>query len=129
MLINYAFPHCASLRRDYIFHQNGAPTHYSNRIRNNLNLKRPGNWIGRGGPVKWPQRSPDLIPRHFFLWGNIKLKIYSTHVTSLENLKTRNRRECQRISPKILRKVWDDTKLRLDVLQNMSVGHIESIVA
>ena len=129
MLINYAFPRFASLRRDYIFHQDGAPPHYSNRVRNYLNRKRPGNWIGRGGPVEWPPRSPDLTPCDFFLWGHIKGKVYNTPVTSLEDLKTRIRRECRQISPETLRKVWDNTKLRLNVLENVRGGHIESIVA
>ena len=46
MLINYTFPRFASLRRDYIFRQDGAATHYSNRVRNYLNLKRLGTWLG-----------------------------------------------------------------------------------
>ena len=25
----------------------------------------PGRWIGRGGPVPWPARSPDLNPLHY----------------------------------------------------------------
>ncbi|PNF43619.1 hypothetical protein B7P43_G03107, partial [Cryptotermes secundus] len=25
--------------------------------------------IGRGGPITWPPRSPDLTPLDFFLWG------------------------------------------------------------
>ena len=53
MLINYAFPRFASLRTDYIFHQDVALPHYSNQVRNYLNRKRPGNWIGRGGIVEW----------------------------------------------------------------------------
>ena len=28
MLIQYAFPRIASIRADYIFHQDGAPAHY-----------------------------------------------------------------------------------------------------
>jgi hypothetical protein len=26
-----------------------------------------GKWIGRGGPVAWPPRSPDLTPSDFFM--------------------------------------------------------------
>ena len=94
-----------------------------------MNPKRPGNWIGRGEPVEWPPRSPELTPSDFFLWGQIKGKVYNIPVTSLEDLKSRIRRECQRISPEILMKVWDDTKLRLKVLENVIGGHIEGIVA
>ena len=30
----------------------------------------PDRWIGRGGPVPWPARTPDLNPLHYF-YGNI----------------------------------------------------------
>jgi len=42
--------------------------------------------IGRGGPVLWPPRSPDLTPLDFYLWGTLKDKVYRTEVTSLEEL-------------------------------------------
>ena len=43
----------------------------------------PDRWIGREGPVPWPQ---DLTPRDYFLWGSIKSMVYGTPVTSEENL-------------------------------------------
>ena len=113
MLNNLALPHFACLRKDYIFHQDGAPPHCSNRVRNYLNRKRHGNWMGRGGPVEWPARSSDLTSCDFFLWGTKMEKTSNTPVTSLEDLKTRIRRGCRRMSPEILRKVWDNTKITL----------------
>ena len=56
MLVHYAFPRSASLRDDYIFHQDGAPAHNSHSVRRCLGYKRTENWIGRGGPVEWPAR-------------------------------------------------------------------------
>jgi len=46
-------------------------------------------WIGRGGPVAWPPRSPDLTPTDFFLWDHIKILIYTSSVDSEEDLITR----------------------------------------
>ena len=66
VLINYAFPRFESQRKDYIFHQDGARPYCSNIVRNYLNCERPSNWIGRGGPVEWPPRSPDLTPSASF---------------------------------------------------------------
>ena len=40
----------------------------------------PGLWIGKGGPVAWPPRSPDLTLLDFFLWGHIKSLVYKTPV-------------------------------------------------
>ena len=104
MLINYGFLRFASLRRDYTFHQDGAPSHYYNQFRKYCNRKRPGNWIGRGGPVEWLPRSPHLTTCDFFLWGHLNGKTCNNPASSLEEIKTRSRRECQRISPEILKK-------------------------
>ena len=57
------------------------------------------------------------------------MKASNTPFQFLEDLKTRVRRESQRIRPEILRKFWDNAKLRLNVLENVTGGHIESIVA
>ncbi|GBM88486.1 hypothetical protein AVEN_269361-1 [Araneus ventricosus] len=32
-------------------------------------MECPDRWIGRGGPVLWPPRSPDLTPLDFFPMG------------------------------------------------------------
>ena len=66
--------HCQN-QHEGIFHQDGASAHYSSRVRTYLDNKRPGNWIGRGGPVEWPPRWPDLTPCDYFLWGHLKEKV------------------------------------------------------
>jgi hypothetical protein len=33
-------------------------------------------WIGRGGPVSWPARSPDLNPLDLLLWRHLKSLVY-----------------------------------------------------
>ena len=44
------------------FHDDGAPPHYTRRVREFLNESLPNRWLGHGGPIPWPPRSPDLIP-------------------------------------------------------------------
>ena len=46
-------------------------------------------WIGRGGPVPWPPRSPDLNPLDFFLWGYLKTEVYRTEVQDIDELRER----------------------------------------
>lgn len=41
-------------------------------MRQTLNDKFSGRWIGRNSPINWPARSPDLTPSDFFLWGHVK---------------------------------------------------------
>ncbi|KAJ4440129.1 hypothetical protein ANN_08267 [Periplaneta americana] len=49
----------------------GAPPHFGRHVRNHLNATFPDRWIGRGGPVTWPPRSPDLTALDSFLWGDV----------------------------------------------------------
>ena len=55
-----------------IFQHDGAPAHFSRRVREFLNAHYPDRWMGRGGPIIWPARSPDLNVIDYFLWGYIK---------------------------------------------------------
>ena len=128
MLIEYAFPRLASIRTDFIFHSDGAPAPYSSRVRTYLDNKRPGNWIGRGRTVERPPRSPNLTPCDFFLWGHLQEKVYATLVASMEGLKERIRRECRRIRPSVLKRVWNNVPLRLNILENNSGAHIEKLL-
>ena len=56
---------------------------------NLINARFPNRWIGRGGPVQWPPRSPDLTPMDFFLWGEMKRLVYSTPVPTEADLVAR----------------------------------------
>jgi hypothetical protein len=43
--------------------------------------------LGRGGPIAWPPRSPDLTPLDFFLWGYVKDQVNRQRVNMLDELK------------------------------------------
>jgi len=49
-----------------------APAHYSRRVREILDTRFPDRWIGRGGSIAWPARSPDLNVLDYFVWSYIK---------------------------------------------------------
>jgi len=59
------------------FQHDRAPPHFSCEVRNFLNYRFPGRWIGRGGPHNWPARSPDLSPMDYCVWGWMKELVYS----------------------------------------------------
>jgi hypothetical protein len=44
------------------FQRNGAPPHYLKEVREYLNPRIPGRWIGRAAPTAWSPRSPDFTP-------------------------------------------------------------------
>ena len=64
------------------FQHDGAPPHYTIRVREFLNEIFPNRWLGRGGPVAWPPRSPDLTPLDCYIWGHMKTLVYETKVDS-----------------------------------------------
>ena len=51
-----------------------------------LNRVYSRKWIGRGGPVAWPARSPNLTPLDFFLWGHVKSIMYIYPVNTRQEL-------------------------------------------
>jgi hypothetical protein len=78
MLENYLLP-CLCHRDDnddIFFQQDGAQPHYSLAVRGLLDLKFPGRWIGRRGPIDWPPRSPDMTLLILWLWGHWKERVY-----------------------------------------------------
>jgi hypothetical protein len=58
-------------------------------------------WLGRGGPVNWPARSPDLNPLlHFSVWTHVKTLKYSSLIYELEVLQQQAENACQDIREK-----------------------------
>lgn len=76
--------------------------------------------MGTNGPVRWPARSPDLIPLDFFLWGYIKDKVYSSVPDNLNDLKDKISEACASVSPQMLRNVMSGiaTRVRLCLARN-----------
>lgn len=74
----------------------GCPSHYYREAQEVLNREYNGRWIGRGGPIDWPARSPDLTS-DFFLWGYLKDKVYQQAPTTREDMTDRIRNACSQI--------------------------------
>jgi hypothetical protein len=78
-----------AIRQDMWFQHDGAPPHFAGEVRDHLDEVYDNRWIGRGGPVAWPPRSPDLTPIDFYLWGHMKQLVYSTPVLDAMDLVAR----------------------------------------
>jgi hypothetical protein len=74
MFENYALPQLNNAISNNILIRQlvGAPVHFVHIVHDYLNVNFPGRWVGRGGPIAWPPRSPDLTPLDVFLWGSVK---------------------------------------------------------
>lgn len=95
------------------FQQDGAPPHFAGVVREWLNVVLPNQWIGRGGPVPWPARSPDLSPEDFFLWGYIKERVYANPPATVEELQAKITDTCALITPDMIRAVLDEWSSRI----------------
>jgi len=68
------------VRSQMYFQHDGVPPHYTRHVREYLNESFHNRWLGRGGPVAWALRSPDLTLLDCYLWGPMKTLVYQTKV-------------------------------------------------
>jgi hypothetical protein len=107
------------------FQHDGAPPHFACVARERLNELFEDRWIGRGGPVPWPARSPDLNPMDFFLWGHVKSVVYNTPPASMAELQQRISVACGTIPNAMLERVHKSTKERIQLCLAADGQHME----
>jgi hypothetical protein len=109
-----------------IFMQNGAPPRFSLLVHGALNEKFPNAWIGRGRPIPWPPRSPDITPMDIFLWGYVKNCVYGEKIRDLQHLQDRIATAITTVTPDIIQQTWHEIEYRLHVCQATNGAHIET---
>uniref|UniRef100_A0ABD2XQR5 Uncharacterized protein n=1 Tax=Trichogramma kaykai TaxID=54128 RepID=A0ABD2XQR5_9HYME len=62
--------------RNAWWQQVGSPVYASRESRANLNRLFPNRWIGRGGPIPRPAKSPDLTVCDCGLWADLKRRVH-----------------------------------------------------
>lgn len=117
-------------RQSVWYQHDGAPPHFFLQARDWLNLQYGGRWIGRGGPVEWPPRSPDLTPPDFFLWGYIKdqLSAAQQHPENIQQLRESIVEVCHSITPDMIAQVWQNFDERLRHCVAAEGRHFENVV-
>jgi hypothetical protein len=117
-------------RQSIWFMQDGAPPHYLHNVRQHLNELYGEKWIGRGGPVPWPPRSPDLNPLVYFLWGQLKAKVYKIPIETIQQLREEIETACMEIrqTPRIFQRVRKSLKRRARLCIEMQGGHFEQFL-
>ena len=106
--------------------QDGDPPHFSWFVTDVVNERFPDAWIGKGGPIPWPPRSPDLSPLDFFLWGYIKNTVYAEKIRNIQHLQDRITSAIETvITQDMIQKTWQETEFRLDVSRATNGACIE----
>ena len=78
------------IRRGMRYQHDGCPAHFRITVREWLNMNFPDRWIGRGGPIPWPARCPDLTPMDYYVWGYMKSLVYDVSpVPTVQELQRR----------------------------------------
>lgn len=80
------------------FLHDGALAHFGLNVRNILNAKFPGWWIGRVDPRSFPPRSPDLSCMEFFVRGHMRSQIYECPHLNRDGSSRQDCRCCGRYS-------------------------------
>lgn len=104
-----------NIRRNMFYMHDGAPAHFARNVREWLDEHFPNRWIGRGGPILWPARSPDLNPLDFFVWGFIKDKVYATPPQNADEVRGRINAAVLEITPERLERVIQTIPRRLQL--------------
>ena len=105
----------------------GAPVHHTALIHEHLNNTFPDRWIGRGGLIPWPPRSPDLTKIDFFLWSYVKDQVYKVSPTTKEDMKQRIREAFRSISDSTLNDTNRYFEERIQACLENNGGHIEHL--
>ncbi|GFS60107.1 mariner Mos1 transposase [Trichonephila clavipes] len=99
------------------FQQDGATCHTARATIDLLKGTFSDLLISRFGPVNWHQRSCDLTPLDYFLWGYVKSLVYADKPQTLDHLEDNIRRVIADIRPQMLEKVIENWTSRLDYIR------------
>uniref|UniRef100_A0A2A4JFB1 Uncharacterized protein n=1 Tax=Heliothis virescens TaxID=7102 RepID=A0A2A4JFB1_HELVI len=118
--------------RGLYFQHDGAAAHFASNVREYLNGVWYGGerWIGRGGPVPWPPRSPDLTPLDFLFWGRIKDLVYGQtghDIRSVDELKRRIKRSFRQVKSDrdTLNRVKRHVRKRANICVQREGGYVQ----
>lgn len=106
---------------NYIWTQDGAPGHTSNKTQEWLKNNLAGFW-----PKElWPPSSPDINPLDYSVWGILDKRVRATHHNSVDSLKASITREWDNMSTEYLIKACSRFRPRIEAIIAAGGGHIE----
>ena len=114
---------------EHLLQQDGAPPHWAQCVRDWLNENLPNSWIGRGGSsdtnIAWPPRSPDLTIMDFYVWGDVKSKVYARNYANLDELKNSITAAFREVTAEKISASLRNLRRRLELVVKFGGGHVE----
>ncbi|GFU71506.1 transposable element Tc3 transposase [Trichonephila clavipes] len=129
MIINFFIPELNNHDVQELWFQQDDATCHTARATNDL-LKGTFGYclISRFGPVNWPQRSCDLTPLDYFMWGYVKSLVYADTPQTLDHLEDNIRCVIANIRAQMLEKVIENWTSRLDNIRASRGSHMPEII-
>jgi hypothetical protein len=113
--------------RCFIFQQDGATPHFHCEAIFYLNCTVVA-WIGRGGSIAWPPRSPDLTPLDFSVWGYVEDKVFVPPLpVRLKQLRARITEAVATKNTDMFHRIWDEIAHRWDICRVTRGNHVEQL--
>ena len=112
MLRNFLRPQLRSLRvnmEEIWFQQDVATDHTARASMTVVRQMFPQQVVSRFGDVPWPPRSPDLSVCDFFLWANLKSKVYVRKPRIVDDLKVSIHEEIATVPQEMLVNVMQNS--------------------
>ena len=112
--------------KDFIFQQDGAPSHTSGQTQTFLEEK----FINFIKKTEWPPQSPDWNPMDYSIWNSLKEKVYGNRSDrfTLPELKAKIQDSWSQITLSEIRKSILQFKMRLRAVRDPKGGHIDHLL-
>lgn len=108
-------------QKNYIFQQDGAPAHTSNKTQEWIRSNFAGFWE----KSLWPPNSPDLNPLDYSIWSVVEEKACRTPHSSLADLKVSVAKAWNSMKSEYIIKTCRDFRPRLERMIELEGGLIE----
>ena len=107
--------------------QDGAPCHRLRVVTDRLRELFGHQVVTLNREVEWPQRSPELTPSDFFLWGYLNQRVYVRPPTDIITLRQKITEEFNAIknNPAMVQRVIGAFQNRARLCIERNGGHVE----
>ncbi|KAA6381828.1 MAG: putative transposable element tc3 transposase [Streblomastix strix] len=109
----------------YYYLQDGASVQYAHITRDHLDSIFQRRWIGRGGPMNWPLRSPDLTTLDFWIWGYLRDLVYIIKPQTKEQLHEAIAQKIKLVPADMCKRACEGVKRRWELCIQAISGHFE----
>jgi len=107
------------------FQQDGETSHTSHASMTEIPSFFGDRVISKG---LWTQRSPDLTPPDYFLWGYLKGRVYQKKLRNIDALKPNITEEIQAVTADVLARTFQNIALLVQYCLDANSDHFQHVL-